>query len=122
VAETIGDFVIKAPSANLLILFFGKKGWPQLILGVFRMTLTRLQKLFGHFFQLFMKFFLTFLDYFSGGFLLVLFRFLVVFGLGLGRLLQKELRLGVDGFGLGAYISPSRRSKTTLLVRETSGG
>jgi hypothetical protein len=39
-----------------------------------------------------------------------------------GRLIQKELRLGVDGFGLGAYISPSRHSKTTRLVRETSGG
>jgi hypothetical protein len=48
--------------------------------------------------------------------------FLVGFGWGFGRLLQKELRLGVDGFGLGAYISPSRRSKTTRLVRETSGG
>jgi hypothetical protein len=48
--------------------------------------------------------------------------FLVGFGWDFGRLLQKELRLGVDGFGLGAYISPSRCSKTTRLVRETSGG
>jgi hypothetical protein len=53
VAEKIGDFVIKAPSANLLILFFGKKGWPQGFWVVFRMTLARLQKLFGHFVQSF---------------------------------------------------------------------
>jgi len=46
----------------------------------------------------------------------------VGFGWGFGRLLQKELRLGVDGLMGSAYISPSRRSKTTRLVRETSGG
>jgi hypothetical protein len=37
-------------AANLLALFFGKKGWPQVFGLVFRMTLTRLQKLLGRFF------------------------------------------------------------------------
>jgi hypothetical protein len=45
-----------------------------------------------------------------------------LFGGFLVGFLARLAKVGVDGFGLGAYISPSRRSKTTRLVRETSGG
>jgi hypothetical protein len=62
------------------------------------------------------------LDCFSGRFWLVLFGFLWDFWWFFGWVFSQAGKIGVDGFGLGAYISPSRRSKTTRLVRETSGG
>ncbi len=55
-------------------------------------------------------------------FWLVFFRVLWVIWSFLGWVFSQAGKIGVDGFGLGAYISLSRRSKTTRLVRETSGG
>jgi hypothetical protein len=61
------------------------------------------------------------LDYFSGEFWLVLFRFLRNFWRFLGWVFSQAGKIGVDGLVGSAYISPSRRSKTTRLVRETIG-
>jgi hypothetical protein len=68
-----------------------------------------------------LKFFLTFLNYFSGRFWLVLFGFLWGFWWFFDWVFSQAGKIGVDGLVGSAYISPSRRSKTTRLVREVSG-